>query len=254
MNQKNWKQARAFLGGMTVSLLICLCATSALATTVTTTQLSFNEVGVSFNSKGILPKGENLYTESGNAFPSTILYTDENGNGTTYVPIRVLTEALHLDTSWMQSRSQLNVTLSGDQALYLMGTNDAGGEWSGLAKEIDPISPSNGSTLLKQTVEATDDAFQHQFSSLNLENGNCISITVKNNGHFPLQFDLGFQEAGIMVSTPTQVPAGESVTRTVELLSVENLEQQPLTVVIGNAPGAGHTINAEITSTQFPNT
>lgn len=245
--KKESRHIRAFLSGAVTTLLVCACLTTALAASGS---VSFNKVRVSFNMQTVLPKGQDLSTESGASIPSTILYTDEQGNGTTYVPIRVLAETLHMPMWWDGTSGALNVEVSGDQALYMLGLDDAGLEWSGLAEEVEPIVPQAGKTLAEEIYSQQRDAFQKEFS-LTEEDGEYLSITVTNNGHYPLQLDLGLSTDGEFIYTSTQVPVGSTVTRTMKCISFEGLENQPLTVRVGNATGTSHVIDAEITAVQF---
>ena len=81
---KQHKNLISFFSGILTVALLLACGTAALAATGGT--VTFGTVSLSINGDTVLEKGETLLNDAGCAVPSTILYTDENGGGTTYVP------------------------------------------------------------------------------------------------------------------------------------------------------------------------
>ena len=143
----NGGQKRGFLAGLATALALCACVTASLAATGA---VQFNQMELSLNGGTLLPKGEDLTTESGAAIPSSILYTDQQGGGTTYIPIRVLTEKLGWETVWDGQEGTLDVRLTGDLALSLLSRNQAGKVWVDLMEEVEPVRPQEGHKLLDQ--------------------------------------------------------------------------------------------------------
>lgn len=242
-------QKRGFVAGLVTALALCACVTASLAATGA---VQFNQMELSLNGGTLLPKGENLTTESGASIPSSILYTDEQGGGTTYIPIRVLTEKLGWETVWDGEQGALDVRLTGDLALSLMSLNQAGKTWVGLMEEVEPVQPQDGHKLLDQAEHSGTQPYWHSFQDLDLEKGTCLSITVTNSGSAPVQFDLGFgTSAQAFTSDATQVPAGETVTRTVKLLSQEAVNEKLLSIRLRGAEGTDHTLDLTVDAVQF---
>ena len=242
-------QRGAFLAGLVTALALCACVTASLAATGA---VQFNQLEVSLNGGTLLPRGENLTTESGASIPSSILYTDEQGGGTTYIPIRVLTEKLDWDTVWDGQQGSLDVRLTGDLALGLMSLNQAGKTWAGLMEEVEPVPTQEGHALLDQVEHSGTQPYWHSFDNLDLEDGAYLSVTVTNRGSAPVRFDLGFgTSAQEFTHDSTQVPAGETVTRTVKLLSQEAVNEKLLSIQLGGAEGTDHPLDLTVDAVQF---
>lgn len=253
MNRNN---IRPFLCGMLASLALCVCATTALADFSPANPLKFNTLNMRVAGKLVLREDETLTSDNGATIPSSILYTDEFGGGTTYLPVRIVTQSLSLDTEWIQDSHTLNVTLEGDQELRTFNTNFPGMSFLDPDTEeefLTEVEPKQGigTNLIEPFIHQDTASYQHTFENLDPSKGGNLSITITNNGSYPLKFGLGLMAGNAFASTPTQVPAGETVTRSFEILDFKPLSEQPLVIEVGNAPGTLHQINAEISAVQF---
>ena len=82
---------------MLATALIFGGLTTALAAS---NAISFNSVNLSMNGEAIFSKEELLETDAGQKIPSSILYTDELGGGTTYLPVAYISRLLGISISW----------------------------------------------------------------------------------------------------------------------------------------------------------
>lgn len=87
----------SFLAGVVLSAALLGGLTTALAASGS---VSFNGLNLAMNGGTLFQKGEYLTLGSGAKVPSSILYEDENGGGTTYVPLAYVASRLNLCTSW----------------------------------------------------------------------------------------------------------------------------------------------------------
>ena len=90
----------SFLAGTLSATLIFGGITTALAASNTVT---FNGVNLSMNGEAVFGKGEYLETSAGQQIPSSILYTDETGGGTTYLPVACISKLLNISITWDQA-------------------------------------------------------------------------------------------------------------------------------------------------------
>lgn len=94
MKRKNWP---SFFTGMLTAALLFGCMTTALAASGA---VSFNRVTLSKDGEVIFSKGEFLETSAGQKIPSSILYTDEQGGGTTYLPVAYISSLFGEPVAW----------------------------------------------------------------------------------------------------------------------------------------------------------
>jgi len=76
-----------------ISSVVCTVATG-------TGGLTFNTFNLIYNGETISSKGENYALDSGASVPSSIVYTDLNGGGTTYLPISRISNLLEQPIGW----------------------------------------------------------------------------------------------------------------------------------------------------------
>ena len=88
---------RSFFAGLLTSTLLFAVITTALAASGSVT---YNGINLAVNGKAVLSKGEYLELASGEKVPSSILYVDQAGGGTTYLPMRYLAELLGMSVTW----------------------------------------------------------------------------------------------------------------------------------------------------------
>ena len=95
MNKQN---VRPFFAGVLTALLCIGIISSALAASG---QVTFNAVNITANGEAVCYKGDYMELESGEKVPSSILYVDETGGGTTYLPVASLAKALEVRCDWI---------------------------------------------------------------------------------------------------------------------------------------------------------
>lgn len=91
---------RSFFAGLLTATLLFAVITTALAASGSVT---YNGINLTVGGKAILSKGEYLELASGEKVPSSILYVDQAGGGTTYLPMRYLAELLGMSVTWDQA-------------------------------------------------------------------------------------------------------------------------------------------------------
>lgn len=94
---------------MFVTALVWSLAITALAASG---QVSFNMSAVHFNGTQISAAGEDYTLSNGAKAPSSITYTDEQGGGTTYLPVRRISELMGVEIGYDANNGA--VTISGD--------------------------------------------------------------------------------------------------------------------------------------------
>ncbi len=100
------KRITSFLAGVCSTVVVASITIGALALSG---NISFNKVNVALNGTKIGSEGETYTTSSGTKVPYSIVYKDENGGGTTYLPVRKVSELLNIDISWNQNKNMVMV-------------------------------------------------------------------------------------------------------------------------------------------------
>lgn len=85
------KRIASFAGGFFAALALSLCLTTALAAAG---QVSYNFANVSMDGTQKITAGQDITAANGQKIPGSILYTDEAGGKTNYLPIRTISELL----------------------------------------------------------------------------------------------------------------------------------------------------------------
>lgn len=81
----------SFTSGFFAALALSLCLTTALAASG---KVSYNFVNVSMDGTPKITAGQDVTAANGQKVPGSILYTDEAGGKTNYLPIRTISELL----------------------------------------------------------------------------------------------------------------------------------------------------------------
>lgn len=99
---KKWNNFKWFAFGVIACLIVSIASTPAFASSLTkSAQLVYNDIKISLNGKTITPTDA-----SGNAVePFTI-------NGTTYLPVRAISDALGLNVNWNSSTHTVELSNS----------------------------------------------------------------------------------------------------------------------------------------------
>lgn len=255
MNKK--RPVIPFLSGVLATVLTMGCVTTALAASGL---VQFSPVGLQLNGKAIFAAGDSVNTESGQSVPSSIVYTDEAGGGTTYLPLRTIANLLDVPITW-----------DGGKTTVVLGRGDGGGitvepgtgasAWDSLPlhqagktagpfAEVQPDARKGGIMLLEETQFRSGSNFSRDIPFVGA-NGRYVSITVTNNSTHPLLFQAGHLYATGRDMLATQIPAGATVTRTFEALESSAAIQPRFGVDISTGSGEGGTVDIQISAVQF---
>ena len=255
MNKK--RPVIPFLSGVLATVLTMGCVTTALAASGL---VQFSPVGLQLNGKAIFAAGDSVNTENGQSVPSSIVYTDEAGGGTTYLPLRTIANLLDVPITW-----------DGAETTVVLGRGDGGGitvkpgtgasAWDSLPlhqagktagpfAEVQPDARKGGIMLLEETLFRSGSDFSRDIPFVGA-NGRYVSITVTNNGTQPLLFQAGHLYATGRDMLATQIPAGATVTRTFEALESSAAIQPRFGVDISTGSGGGGTVDIQISAVQF---
>lgn len=237
-----------FLTFLCGALTATICISTALAGAGYSGRISFNTNSLYLNGHEIIPAGESLLTESGAEVPSSILYTDEHGGGTYYVPVRPLAHALDMPATWEDDAVFWKV--KGDLAVNLLPTDGDAAIYGDYIQETTPVVPESGHKIFSRVHHAVDN-FEAELE-LVPSKGNMVSITVTNHGSAAIVFHLGIRQDDTRLTTPTRVPAGEAVTRTFRVLTQAPEGAVPY-INIGNARDVYRENNFLVQAVQFDN-
>ena len=105
------KRIPTFLAGMFTAAVIGGLGVGALAASGAVT---FNASNLMFNGQQISAKGEGYTLVNGCQAPASITYTDEKGGGTTYLPVRRISELLDVETGWDGATGSVTVGKTAD--------------------------------------------------------------------------------------------------------------------------------------------
>ena len=91
---------QSFWAGILTAVLLFAVTSTALAASGSVT---FNAINLTKEGKIIFNQDEDFELASGEKVPSSILYVDQSGGGTTYLPMRYLAELLGMSVTWDQA-------------------------------------------------------------------------------------------------------------------------------------------------------
>lgn len=237
------KKVLPFLCG---ALTATVCISTALAGASYSGRISFNTNSLYLNGREIIAAGESMTTDAGAEVPSSILYTDEQGGGTYYVPIRPLAHALDMPATWEDDAVFWKV--EGDLAVNLLSTTGDNAVYGDYIQEISALVPETGHKLLSPVHHGVDN-FEAELE-LAPSKGDTVSITVTNHGSAAIVFNLGLRQGDTTLTSPTKVPAGETATRTFRVLG-DTPEGAVPYINIGNVRNVYRENNFTVQVTQF---
>lgn len=230
------------------ALTTVICIGTVFAGSNMTGTVSFNTADFFINGTRILASGENIMTEKGASVPASVLYTDENGGGTYYVPVRELAKKLSIPTDW--DGDGVYWQMYGDYALALMPEVNKGGMFNDCIEEIDAVVPENGVKLFSD-YSNTEENYEKKIEMVSGA-GNYVSITVTNHSNWrPVQFDLGITTADGVLVMPTKVPEGKTITRTFRVLSEEERADTVPIIRVGSPDEVSRRNLFTVTAVQF---
>ena len=94
---KEHKRIGTFFGGFVTALALTACLTTALAASGT---VSYNFANVALDGTQKITAGQDITAANGRKVPGSILYTDEAGGKTNYLPIRAISELLGVEIGY----------------------------------------------------------------------------------------------------------------------------------------------------------
>lgn len=94
---KEHKRIGTFFGGFATALALNACLTTALAASGT---VSYNFANVALDGTQKITAGQDITAANGQKVPGSILYTDEAGGKTNYLPIRAISELLGVEIGY----------------------------------------------------------------------------------------------------------------------------------------------------------
>ena len=237
------KKMIPFLCGCLVG---ALCVSTALAGASYSGRISFDTNSLYLNGHEVIAAGQSMTTEAGAEVPSSILYTDENGGGTFYVPVRPLAHALDMPAKWEDDAVLWKI--EGELAVNLMSVTGPSVTYNGCVQEVTAVVPEEGHKLLSPVHHGVEN-FDAELD-LDPEKGNTVSITVTHHDSSNLVFKLGVTEDDAPYTTSTKIPAGQTVTRTLRLLEDASSNLVPY-LNIGNAEDVFRENNFTVNVVQF---
>lgn len=227
---KQRKGRGSFLFGMLAGVMLMGCGTAALAAAGGVT---FGAAGLAINGRTVIQAGEAVTNPSGCEIPSTITYTDEQGGGNTYVPIRSFSELLDIPVSWEDGMVYLGYKPSnpssgsdfiisdsvGSEELWAERPLHRAGAKAGPYTELEPHWPGEdeiegwNNWTLKDVPMSDKHMVGGTYSPLEGEGYCALSIT--NTTGRDLVLSISSPATITTDSFPdTVVPAGETVVRT----------------------------------------
>lgn len=246
------KNIRAFLSGMLTSALLgALVVTAGAAGS----KMEWNTVNLKYNSHLVLTQGHTITVENGAEVPSSILYTDVQGGGTTYVPARYLLETLGMPVTWDDESNTIRVNVEGDYALNLLGTGeDAYTEFEGF-REVAVVTPEEGGKVLASAslYYPEKQTFAEKTLVPNERNGKYVSFLITNHDPKPLQFSLGVRKHDSMATALTvcRIPPISTTVYTIEVTDFEKIQEWNLYYRLGCPEDVHREVAFDLQVVQF---
>lgn len=91
------KRIASFAGGFFAALALSLCLTTAMAAAG---KVSYNFANVCLDGGTVIVAGADISAANGQMIPGSILYTDETGGKTNYLPLRKISELLGVEVNY----------------------------------------------------------------------------------------------------------------------------------------------------------
>ena len=91
------RRVLSFLAGTAAALALTALTATALAASG---QVQFNFAGVALNGETKIAAGSDITAPNGQRVPGSILYVDEAGGKTNYLPIRTISELLGVEVGY----------------------------------------------------------------------------------------------------------------------------------------------------------
>ena len=121
------KRLPAFLAGALSALLVTALGTTALAASG---KLSYNFANVSVNGERAITAGADLAVGEGKHIPGSILYIDETGGKTNYLPVRTIAELLGAEVGYDSATKTVLLSTGAETAGQTAPTLKSAGHWT----------------------------------------------------------------------------------------------------------------------------
>ena len=247
----------SFFSGFLSATLIFGCISSALAASGT---VNFSQVKLAMYGRAIFSQGDSLTAGNGQSIPSSISYTDAAGGGTTYLPLSYVSQVLDTPVSWDGTTGTVSLgtyrgvangtaasTTTQDDGSSLPLTRP--GRKAGPFTEVEPIQSEGFRILPKTEYRSTTD---YNFdTSVDDNHGKYISVTITNKGQDHLILFLGRDYTIGNEFISTQVPAGQTVTRTLRIDGTNDGLKPRFHTRVTYYGALSQDMNFEISATQF---
>lgn len=246
-----------FLKGFLSAALVFGCISSALAASGA---VSFSQVRLAMNGNVVFDQSESLTASNGQPIPSSITYTDAAGGGTTYLPLSYISRLLDTPISWDGATNTVSLgtykgVASGGASLT-ENPDDGGslpltrvGRKAGPFTEVEPIQ-SEGFPIMARTAYRSTEEYEYD-TPVQARNGNHISITITNKGADHLILLVGREYTVGQELISTQVPAGQTVTRTFRVEQTDDGLNPRFYAMVTYYSGLSQDMDFEISATQF---
>lgn len=262
------KKHLAFLSGIVCTLAIVALTVTSFAAGG---EISYNKVNVSLFGSNVIKAGQDITADNGLTSPSSITYTDTQGGGTIYLPIRQISKLLDADITWDNTSgtvalapvaSSNSVTVDKDGSIHIVdnisGTDEANRKTAPFA-EVNAQAPASGVKsypLLSEFKFQSESDFDTTLDCMPT-NGKTITVTLTNNDTSSsaqsLIFNLGRDNTigdDILFPSVTVAP-GKTLSRTVTVDSSATQLTRQLRVDVTYSGGAPYTMNATVSAVQF---
>ena len=117
------RRVLSFLAGAAAALALTALTATALAASG---QVQFNFAGVALNGETKIAAGSDIIAPNGRQIPGSILYVDEAGGKTNYLPIRTISELLGVEVGY---DSATRTVLLGEQTVPAAAAAASGPYW-----------------------------------------------------------------------------------------------------------------------------
>lgn len=223
---KQNKKLSLFLSGVLAGAMLMGCATAAFA--AASGSVRFGTMDLEIKGKRVITAGETLTDAQGCEIPSTLIYTNEQGGDTTYLPIRKISELLDIPVFYKDSVVYLgSEPASGTIVIIDDGSSEKelleecplhqAGATAGVFTEVEPVWPANDKITSYSARNETVSSYSGiggEYEVFPDEGGYC-SIKIENHTDRDLTFGVSQVATITRERFPlTVVPAGETVIRT----------------------------------------
>lgn len=139
------KRFPAFLTGALSALLLTALSTTALAASG---KVSYNFANISLNGETKIAAGADLAVGEGKHIPGSILYIDETGGKTNYLPVRTVSELLGVEVSYDSATRTVLLGKRPDAKPAPSAAGFTAAEMAGALRGDAALIRSRGGTLL----------------------------------------------------------------------------------------------------------